>query len=252
VDAMRKQIRKAQSDLVESERLAIIGKMASSVSHDFRHYLASVYANAEFLASPDLTSEDRIELLQDIRLSVRGTTDLIDSLLLFSRTGKSLNKSYESVAYLAERAIALLHNHPDTNGVEVSFKAAGNCETLLDVKKIERVIYNLTLNACQSAQKGEPPKLVQVSTAESEESVMVRVIDSGAGVPPEIRESLFEPFISANKENGVGIGLTLASTIAVEHGGSVRLEATAPGRTVFCLLLPRIFATQPQLNAKMP
>lgn len=239
IDAMRTQIRKAQNDLLESERLATIGKMASSVSHDVRHYLASVYANAEFLCSQDLSAEDRLELFRDIQLSVQGTTDLIDSLLLFGRNGSPLTKSYESVAYLAERAIAMLRNHPGTTGVEVTFSASGNCEMLVDVKKIERVIYNLALNACQSAQKSSDSKLVQVIAAETDDSVAVDVIDSGAGVPPQIRDSLFEPFISANKENGVGIGLTLASTIAVEHGGWVRLEETAPGRTVFRLVLPR-------------
>jgi signal transduction histidine kinase len=244
VDAMRKQIRKAQDDLLEAERLATIGTMASSVSHDVRHYLSSVYANAEFLASQDLGLDDKMELLKDIRLSVQGTTDLIDSLLLFSRTGLALNKSYESVAYLAERAIALLKNHPEASGVEVSFKAEGSCETLVDVKKIERVIYNLALNACQAAQKSDRVRTVEVNAAETGDSVVVDVIDSGAGVASEIRDSLFDPFISANKENGVGIGLTLASTIASEHGGWVRLEETSPGRTVFRLMLPRTHAGQ--------
>lgn len=238
VDAMRKQIRQAQSDLVESERLATIGKMASSVSHDVRHYLASVYANAEFLSSKDLTAEDKLELFRDIQLSVQGTTDLIDSLLLLGRNGHALSKSYESMADLAERSIALLRSHPEAAGVDVSFTSAGSCETLMDAKKIERVVYNLVLNACQSAQKS-PMKQVRVNATEDGNAVSIDVIDSGAGVPVEIRDSLFEPFISANKENGVGIGLTLASTIAAEHGGSVRLEETAPGRTVFRLSLPR-------------
>lgn len=246
IDAMRKQIRKAQNDLLESERLATIGKMASSVSHDVRHYLASVYANAEFLCSQQLSTDERLELFRDIQLSVQGTTDLIDSLLLFGRNGTPLTKAYESVAYLAERAIAMLRNHPETAGVEVSFSASGSCETLVDVKKIERVIYNLTLNACQSAQKSAASKLVQVIASETGDSVIVDVIDSGAGVPVEIRDSLFEPFISANKENGVGIGLTLASTIAVEHGGWVRLEQTGPGRTIFRLMLPRFAALPAQ------
>jgi signal transduction histidine kinase len=249
VDAMRKQIRKAQNDLVEAERLATIGKMASSVSHDVRHYLASVYANAEFLSSQNLGADEKLELFRDIQLSVQGTTDLIDSLLLLGRNGPSLNKSYESVAYLAERAIALLRSHPETVGVEVAFSAAGSCETLVDVKKIERVIYNLTLNACQSAQKSSGVKLVQVVAAEQGDTVSVDVIDSGAGVPAQIRGSLFEPFISANKENGVGIGLTLASTIAVEHGGWVRLEETGPGRTVFRLMLPRVACAAVQAQA---
>jgi len=249
IDTMRRQIRKAQEDLVEAERLATIGKMASSVSHDVRHYLASVYANAEFLAGRDLGNDDKFELLRDIQLSVQGTTDLIDSLLLFSRTGLALNKSYESVADLAERAIALLRSHPETSGVDVSFTSDGECETLVDVKKIERAIYNLALNACQSAQKSGLGKVVQLTATETENFVVLDVIDSGGGVAAEIRSSLFEPFISANKENGVGIGLTLASNIALEHGGWVRLEETAPGRTVFRLVLPKSLAGQAPVHA---
>ena len=179
---------------------------------------------------------------------MQGTTDLIDSLLLFSRTGIALNTSYESVTYLAERAITMLRNHPEAREIEVSFTANGSCETVVDVKKMERVIYNLALNACQSTRRSAQPRLVRVVATESAESVVVDVIDSGAGVPVEIRDSLFEPFISANKENGVGIGLTLASSIAVEHGGSVRLVETAPGRTVFRLTLPRTAAATKRKN----
>jgi len=249
MDTMRHQIQKAQADLLEAERLATIGKMARSVSHDLRHYLASVYANSEFLASHPLTTEEKAELLGEIQLSVQGTTDLIDSLLLFSHTGRSLNKTYESIAYLAERAVALLRSHPETTGVEVSISTSGSCEALVDAKKIERVIYNLVLNACQSAQKSAQRKLVFVLVTETATDIEVDVVDSGAGVPTVIRESLFEPFISANKENGVGIGLTLASTIAMEHGGHVKLESSAPGRTIFRLTIPRTVASEPAVNA---
>jgi len=247
-DIMRRQIQKAQADLLESERLATIGKMARSVSHDLRHYLASIYANSEFLASHALTPADKTELLAEIQLSVQGTTDLIDSLLLFSHTGRALNKTYESITYLAERAIALLRSHPEASGVEVSISTSGSCEAQVDAKKIERVIYNLVLNACQSTQKSAQRKLVFVTVTETPTDIEVDVVDSGAGVPAAIRESLFEPFISANKENGVGIGLTLASTIAMEHGGLVRLESSAPGRTVFRLIIPRTGASEPAMN----
>ena len=156
---MRRQIQKAQADLLEAERLATIGKMARSVSHDLRHYLASVYANSEFLASHPLSHEEKAELLSEIQLSVQGTTDLIDSLLLFSNTGRALNKTYESITYLAERAIALLRSHPEASGVEVSISTSGSCEALVDAKKIERVIYNLVLNACQSRSKERPAQI---------------------------------------------------------------------------------------------
>jgi len=90
---MRDEIQKKNRALVESERLATIGRMASSVSHDLRHYLAAVYANAEFLASPVLPASERAELFDEIRLAVNGTTDMLDSLLIFGRTGAALQQS---------------------------------------------------------------------------------------------------------------------------------------------------------------
>src|SRR6185312_8663575 len=77
---MRKQIQETNRALLESERLATIGRMASSVSHDLRHYLAAVYANSEFLASHRLSEKERTEIFADIRAAVHGTTDMIESL----------------------------------------------------------------------------------------------------------------------------------------------------------------------------
>jgi signal transduction histidine kinase len=91
---MRNEIQQANQALLESERLAIIGRMASSVSHDLRHYLSAVYANAEFLASSPLSEAERSEILSDIRLAVHGTTELIESMLIFSRTGTATRRSH--------------------------------------------------------------------------------------------------------------------------------------------------------------
>jgi len=88
-DGMRREIVAANKALLESERLATIGRMASSVSHDLRHYLAAVYANAEFLATSRISEQERMDILSDIQVAVHGTTELIDSMLVFSRTGHS-------------------------------------------------------------------------------------------------------------------------------------------------------------------
>jgi signal transduction histidine kinase len=116
---MRDEIQKTNLALLESERLATIGRMASSVSHDLRHYLAAVYANAEFLASPILPSSERAELFEEIRLAVLGTTDMLDSLLIFSRTGSALHLMPATIASIVERALAVVRSHPDAERVQV-------------------------------------------------------------------------------------------------------------------------------------
>ncbi len=107
----------------------------------------------------------------------------------------------------------------------------------VDSKKLARAIYNLLLNACQSAKKGPGVHKVVVRLSEDNDKIEIRIRDSGPGVAESIRETLFQPFVSAGKENGVGLGLTLAQHVAQEHGGEVRLEKSAPGETVFTILL---------------
>ena len=238
---MRDRLRTARQELLEAERLATIGRMSSSISHDLRHSLSAVYANAEFLESSSLASAERAELLGEIRSAVQGMTDLIDSLLLFSRTGQSLQLSRESLPQLIEHAVSLVKKHPDTHLVSISFVppqvSAG--ESLIDARKIERALYNMLLNACQAAlQSAQMPKVV-VTMTETDFRSQIAITDNGPGVPSSIRARLFEPFVSAGKQNGIGLGLALALRIAQEHGGTVSLHESQPGSTIFHLILAR-------------
>jgi len=238
---MRREIQQANRALLESERLATIGRMASSVSHDLRHYLAAVYANAEFLASGKLSSEERAEIFADIRTAVLGTTDMIESLLIFSRTGKSLRRSPEVIATLVERSVALMRAHPDADRVELITQYGDPAVTtaVVDGKQIERAIYNLLLNACQAVRATGKAGTVTVTLEPRQEAMIVNVIDTGAGVPENVRKSLFEPFVSEGKHKGTGLGLTLAHCIALEHGGEVVLLSSHPGQTTFQMKLAR-------------
>src|SRR5256886_5065164 len=94
---MRDSLLNTQRELLEAERLATIGRMASSIFHDLRHALAAIVANAEFLCESRLSSEQREELYQEVRVAVYQMTDLLYSLLEFSRTRESVRPAYGSV-----------------------------------------------------------------------------------------------------------------------------------------------------------
>ncbi len=246
-ERMRRETLETSRALLESERLATIGRMASSVSHDLRHYLAAVYANAEFLSSPKLSDEERTELLADIRVAVLGTTELIDSLLIFSRTGGDSHRARESVTILLDKAVALARAHPEAEGINISVKRelpSEATEIWMDAKKIERAIYNLLLNACQSARLSSGRHEVHASVSSTGNEVAVTILDTGPGVPEQIRDSLFEPFVSEGKQSGTGLGLTIAHCIAAEHGGGVALVSSQPRETVFRISLPRLVSQE--------
>ncbi len=238
---MRHEIQHANQALVESERLATIGRMASSVSHDFRHYLATIYANSEFLASDQFSTRERAEIFTDIRNAVLGTTDMIESLLIFSRTGSSIRRTPELMSNLLERAVALARTHPDGEKVRIEARCGDPEETkvVVDGKQVERAIFNLLLNACQSVQRLGDAAHVLATLEIREHHVIVNVIDNGAGVPLKIRKSLFEPFVSEGKQKGTGLGLTLAHCVASEHGGEVTLLSSRPGETIFQMRVAR-------------
>jgi signal transduction histidine kinase len=238
---MRREILQANQALLESERLATIGRMASSVSHDLRHYLAAIYANSEFLASGNMSSADRNDVLEEIRNAVEGTTDMLESLLMFGRTGTELRHTRQSIASISERAMNLVRAHPDAAHVSLSFHAEepGATEALVDAKQIERAIYNLLLNACQAPRTRSEGPSVSVTVTSREQEVEIDVTDNGDGVPLGIRNTLFEPFVSEGKHKGSGLGLTLTQRVAGEHGGSVALVHSEPGETVFRMYIAR-------------
>ncbi len=237
----RASLRQTQQELLESERLATIGRMASSISHDLRHSLAAIVANSEFLCESRLSSEQREELYQEVRVAVNQMTELIDSLLEFSRTRESLRPTYGSVKDTLDRVVVAVRSHPHFHPAKITISARGKSQGWFDSRKLERAFYNLLLNASE-AIPGEGGE-IGVELQAIPEGVRIRFIDNGRGVPESIRGKLFEPFVSYGKENGTGLGLTVVQKIIQDHGGDIVVESTSEHGTVFCITLPLISAS---------
>jgi signal transduction histidine kinase len=236
-DRMRESLRRTQQNLIESERLATIGRMASSISHDLRHSLAAIVANAEFLCESHLSPGQREELYGEVRMAVGRMTELIDSLLEFSRTRASLRPTYASLQSTLANAIEAMKSNPEFRGVRVDVHSAGSVEGWFDHRKLERAFFNLLLNACESltASRGR----IEIELREMQKGIEIKITDNGRGIPGSIRNTLFEPFVSLGKENGTGLGLTIVQKIVQDHQGKVAVEQTSPEGTVFVITLPR-------------
>jgi signal transduction histidine kinase len=235
-DRMRQSLQKIQQNLIESERLATIGRMANSISHDLRHSLAAIVANAEFLCEQSLSREQREDLYLEVQLAVQRMTELIDSLLEFSRTRASLHPTHGSLRNDLENAVQAVRSNPEFNKSRVEVRQAGAVEGWFDHRKLERVFFNLLLNACESTADRSGRVIVELNDTASE--ITIRMIDSGRGIPASIGNTLFEPFVSLGKENGTGLGLTVVQKIVQDHGGEVAVERTSSEGTVFRITLP--------------
>lgn len=233
---MRASLLKSQQDLVESEQLATIGRMASSISHDLRHSLAAIVANSEFLCDSHLTPVQREELYQEVRTGVNLMTDLIDSLLEFARTRESLNSTYGNVAETIQRAAQAVRLHPRHHSRSIDVLCAPQLSGWFDQRKLERALYNLLLNASEAAPS--VGSKIEVTAGEISGAITISVADNGPGIAESIRDRLFHPFVSYGKENGTGLGLAVVQKIVQDHGGEISVERTPRATTVFRIVLP--------------
>lgn len=242
-DRMRTNLQKAQQKLLETERLATIGQMASSISHDMRHQLTAIVANSEFLSEHKFDLPQREEFYHEIRLAVSQMTDLIDSLLEFSRTRESLSLVHGNVEDAVRHAIQSVRANPEFQSVDITVVSPVSSYCWHDTKKLERVFYNLLLNACQAVPCNSGK--IEIKIHSNEKFLEIFIADNGPGIAEAIRDRLFEPFVSFGKENGTGLGLTIVQKIMEDHGGSIKIDSSASGHTVFKLTLPLSFHPRP-------
>jgi signal transduction histidine kinase len=243
-DRMRSELQQGQRELLEAERLATIGRMASSISHDLRHHLSAVVANAEFLSDNRRKARERDELYSEIRFAVHQMTDLIESLLEFSRTRASLNLEHGAPEDAIRAAIQSVHMRPEFRDINIQFHGESATEGNYDLKKLERVFQNLLINSCEALPTASGS--IHINTRETENQLEIRVRDNGRGVPDSIKSRIFDPFITQGKANGTGLGLTIAHKILQDHGGDLRLESSSPGSTLFLVVLPISRSAEPK------
>src|ERR1700747_3043764 len=142
--------RRAPRQLIEAERMSAIGRMACSISHDMRHSLTAIYANAEFLERHDICASMRADLLLEIQEAVLAMTERIDSLLQFGSSGRKNPLVHERVSLVVEKAVAAVKFHPDGRNVSITVSEFPQAEADMDARSLESAIYNLLLNACQA------------------------------------------------------------------------------------------------------
>ena len=233
---MRADLQQSQRQLIDSERLATIGRMASSISHDLRHHLSAIIANAEFLSDDRRKSLEREELCQEIQTAVHQMNELIDSLLEFSRTRESLRLSPSHPEQAIRSAISTIRLRPEFRDISIEMGTHGTSEGAYDIRKLERVFHNLLLNACEAVSPSSGK--IRVDLLENKNKIEIRVTDNGRGIPDYLQQKIFEPFFTEGKANGTGLGLTVAQKIVEDHSGALFLESSAANGTTFLVVLP--------------
>jgi signal transduction histidine kinase len=233
---MRGQLLALQQQRIETERIAALARAASSISHDLRHYLAAVVANAEFLYESDILKINRDEVYEEIKTAANQMTDLIDSLRELSHQRSAITPVRSKIDQVIRRAIEAIHAKPEFRSARIILLAPDDLEGMFDPRKLERVFFNLILNACEATLEGNGS--VTVEAQKTDKAFEMRIHDNGTGVPASIQNTLFDPFVSFGKPNGTGLGLAIVSKIVQDHAGLVFVEKTSELGTTILVRLP--------------
>ncbi len=223
-------IRSAREELVRQERIFTIGRLATSIVHDLRNPLAAIYGGAEMLVDSDLPPESVKRLARNMYRSSRQIQEMLQDLVDVSR-GKAPSLELCRLTDIVEAASqSLAHDK-----VEILWDISPDIEIPLERARMERVFINLLANAIEAMPDGGA---IRIKANRSGKVILIDVEDTGPGISQQIRARLFEPFVSAGKKNGLGLGLALSRQTVRAHGGEIWSEAGATAGARFCLRIP--------------
>ena len=228
-------LRLAQQRIVEAERLSAIGTMAATIVHDFRGPLSVIAAAAASLddsASPAMAAEIASQISQESKRINRMCEELLDVTRVSAGTPRRVEEDLDAVVLAAAAALSA---DAAAAGIEVKTDLTSGARLPLDEDRLRRAILNLGYNALDAMGDGGE---LSISCARDGEEALVSVRDTGPGIPEEVRDRLFEPFVTAGKKSGSGLGLAIVKKIVEEHGGRVGVGKAEGGGTVFEIHLP--------------
>jgi signal transduction histidine kinase len=230
-----KQLREAEAQVRRTERLAALGQLSAGLAHEIRNPLSTIKGSAEvLLKNVDANGAVAHELAGFISSEVDRTNALVTRFLDFARP-LQLRMEKTEIAEVIDEAVAQVEKYTPPLDVSIYTNYSPDIPPFpMDRQLIERVLYNLILNAAQaSPSEGS----ITVKTRQVGDTVEISVIDRGSGIAAKDRESIFNPFFTT-KSSGVGLGLAIVSKIIDEHGGQITVESEPGAGSVFHVFLP--------------
>jgi two-component system, NtrC family, sensor kinase len=236
LNSMAHAVEERERELVRSERLAAVGKMAAMITHEVRNPLSSIGLNTELLEDELGDNEEAKKLVQAIHREVDRLTAITEEYLTFARLPKP-KLAPEAINSLVAALAAFVRADLAAKQVELAVELAdGDPIALLDAAQIRQCLINLVRNATDAVSAKGGGRIV-LRTRRAGDRIVLEVRDDGSGIPADVLPRLFDPFFST-KEGGSGLGLALTQQIVKDHGGDLVVESTLGKGTTFTLSIP--------------
>jgi signal transduction histidine kinase len=217
------------------KRISSMGWLSTSIVHDLRNPLGTVFAGAEMLMQLDPASTQGKRLAANIYRAAGRMRELLADLAGASCGNKptcEICKIRDVITAASEAALLAA----ESQGFQIVHDVPEGLEIPVERSRIERVFFNLITNALEAMPHGG---LIRIGARKAENCVLIEVEDTGPGIPLGIRDRLFEPFVTSGKDHGLGRGLALSRQTLLDHGGDLWTDAARGARFVMCLPLSR-------------
>lgn len=232
VSAVLKRLRQTERDALRAEQLAWVGQMAAGIAHEIRNPLMAIKLLVQAVADRGSFKPRDLEVLDEeiVRLE-----QIVTGFLDFARPPRPAPRPVR-LGPVVEAVADGVRGRAVLQGVEVAVDVRDDPVVNVDPNQIRQIVFNLLFNALDAQPQGGE---VRVSTRADPvfSELAVAVEDRGTGLPPDLGERIFEPFVST-RESGMGLGLSICRRIAETHGGSLTAEDRPGGGAVFTLRLP--------------
>ncbi len=243
LNRMLEALNTKQEQLVQSAKLAAIGKVTAGIAHEINNPLNNISLTAEVLLEdlPNLDCSERLDMVRDILVQADRAREVVHHLLEFSRNRKSVGIGPVDLGKLVEESMVLLKNQFRLGGINCHFLPAVKKITVrANANQLQQVLVNMMLNAVQAMKAGGR---LTLSISEKEHEALLTVADTGSGIPEETLAHIFDPFFTT-KSDGTGLGLSLSFAIIRDHHGDIEVKSE-PGRgTTFIVHLPIVEENQ--------
>ena len=235
-ETLRRQAGELEQQLLASGRLVAVGELTASMAHEFNNPLGIILGFAQGLLAEMDPADPNFHHVEIIAEEARRCEKLVQELLEFGRPRKA-EFTQVDVKSVVEKTLDLISNRAAKSHVGTSVSIADDLPKVrADMQQIQQMLLNLSLNAIDAMPNGGHLTLAVTKTGST--GITLTIADTGAGIGGEALRRIFQPFYTANKRRGLGLGLPICDRIAKAHGGSISVESQPNVGTIFRIYLP--------------
>lgn len=242
LDDMRSRLVQNRTDLetahqqqLSNQRLATIGQLAAGIIHDLKNPIAVIKGTAELITQYPEKKDRVLKHCGSINVQVDRINELCLDILDFTKGRANLNKKTVAVREYVENALELRLEEARLRSISLTQQESVDVVALFDPSRLHRVIDNLITNAIQAL---DPGCSIELSWTVDRSDLKITIKDNGPGIPDEIVDTLFEPFVTSGKKEGTGLGLAISQKIVEDHGGTINVFTQTDEGTSFEIILP--------------